>query len=73
MCEFPAKELIRMRRQVSASADKSNDPAFVHKCCEFVRGTDELRLAHEDLTGCGCWYAALKEILDKAIPRGIRL
>lgn len=62
MCDFPAKELIRMRRQVATQADKSADPAFVRKCCEFVKDTDELRLAHEDLTGCGCWYQAEKEL-----------
>jgi hypothetical protein len=60
MCGFPAAELIRMRRQVADRANESQDPAFVSNCAGFVKGVDDLRLAHEDVDGCRCWYEALK-------------
>jgi len=61
MCDFPAAELLRMRRQVAISADASNDTTFVRNAMQFAKGVDDVRLAHEDLTGCQCWYEAVKK------------
>lgn len=60
MCNFPAKELLRMRRQVASQADKSNDPHFVETAGRFLMGIDRLRMDHEELSGCGCWYEAVR-------------
>jgi len=59
MCKFPAAELLRMRRQLSRKADESDDQTFVRKVAEFVKATDDLRLAHADLTECNCWQRAI--------------
>lgn len=65
-CNFPARELLRMRRQLARQADKSNDPVFVRNVMEFVKACDDLRLAHVELTDCGCWYDAVREA--EAVP-----
>lgn len=61
-CNFPAKELLRMRRQLVAQADCSTDDAFVRQVAEFVKGTDDLRLVHLEMTECNCWAQALREM-----------
>ena len=58
------KQLIQFQRQVCANADKTRDMARIRQAAEFVRATNALRLAHEDLTRCPCWYEAVAE-LDK--------
>jgi len=50
-----------MRREVSKMADASNSVEEVRNAAAFVKAVDDLRFAHEDLTGCGCWYAAVNE------------
>ena len=55
-CEFPAAQLLKLRREASADADQSDDETFVRTACAFVLAVDRLRLAHEDLTFCKCWY-----------------
>jgi len=67
-CRFPAAELIRMRRQLAAQADRSNDVVFVRNAMEFVRATDDLRIAHFELEDCLCWQEAV-ERLDVQAPR----
>ena len=57
MCDFPSETLLKMRRDVAVSADMQTDPAAVRAAMEFVSAVDRLRLAHEDLTGCPCWYS----------------
>ena len=61
MCNFPASELVRLRRQVAEQADLSADPAFVENSAAFVLGVDRLRIAHEELTDCNCWYKAVTD------------
>ena len=58
-CEFPAAQLVKMRREIAKQADMSSDPEFVSNCCNFVMAVDRLRLAHEDVNGCQCWYEHL--------------
>lgn len=57
-CDFPAEQLKKMRRELAERADKSSDQGFVSNCCNFIMAVDRLRLAHEDVDGCQCWYAA---------------
>ena len=59
-CDFPVAALKELRSQAAADADQSDDETFVRTACAFVLAVDRLRLAHEDLTGCKCWYEALK-------------
>jgi hypothetical protein len=59
-CNFPAVELLSMRRELVKQADASNDPMFVRNVAEFVKATDDLRLAHFELTDCCCWFEAAK-------------
>jgi hypothetical protein len=60
MCNFPAAELQRMRRQMAWRAEMSNDHAFVEAAMRFVMGVDTLRLAHEEADDCLCWYEVVK-------------
>jgi hypothetical protein len=61
MCEFPSKALLKLSRHVAKQADASDDPGVLRSACEFIRTVQELRLLHEDLTQCQCWYEAVKE------------
>lgn len=61
MCDFPAKQLIAEQRRICAEADKTDDPARVSDAADYVRLTNMLRLRHEDLTECRCWYSAVQE------------
>jgi hypothetical protein len=56
-CEFPAKQLLKMRREAALSADKIGEDRLIRETMEFVLAIDQLRLAHEALTGCQCWYS----------------
>lgn len=69
-CDFPATQLIELRREISERADKSNDPYFVRSCCNFVLAVDLLRLAHEDVDGCQCWLEAVEML--KSTKKGNR-
>ena len=60
MCDFPAVVLKEARRKAAEDADKSADETFVRSACGFILAVDRLRLAHEELTGCKCWYEAGK-------------
>lgn len=60
MCNFPALLLISEMRKIAREADKTNDPARILYAAAYVKATNDLRLAHEDLSECQCWYDALK-------------
>ncbi len=59
MCDFPAKELLGLMRKAVTDAEASNDSAKLTYAAGYVKATCDLRLYHEDLTGCQCWYEAL--------------
>lgn len=59
-CNFPAIELLRMRRELMTRADASTDPMFIRSVMQFAKATDDLRLAHFELTDCCCWLDAAK-------------
>lgn len=59
-CSFPAKEIVELRREMVAEADKTEDQAKIRAAMEFCLASDRLRFAHEDFSGCKCWYAAVQ-------------
>ena len=61
MCDFPAKKLLDEQRRVCREADESHDMAKIHRAAQYVQGTYRLRICHEELTGCKCWYEAVEE------------
>lgn len=60
-CDFPAGALLQERRAIAESAANSDDDQYVQNCAEFVLRCDQLRLLHQELTGCNCWQQALAE------------
>lgn len=60
-CPFPARQLLAVRREMARKADTSKDPAVKRLCSEMVLHIEQLRLAHYDLTGCDCWYEAIRQ------------
>jgi hypothetical protein len=59
-CDFPALTLVReMRRVAKEAGDGTASHALMLYSCAYVRATNQLRLAHEDMTQCECWYEAL--------------
>lgn len=60
MCDFPAAMLYSQMRRVAHEADESHDPAKILYAAAYIKATNDLRLAHEDLTECQCWYEAIK-------------
>jgi len=65
MCTFPAKELHAEMRRIAQLADESHDAAQIAFACCFVKATNDLRLSHEDITGCNCWYEAVEAAKEK--------
>jgi len=61
MCEFPSALLLRLTHEAAALADASNDPAKITYAAGFIKAVSDLRLWHEDLTGCTCWYETIKQ------------
>jgi hypothetical protein len=61
MCDFPAKVLLGLMHQVAKDLDASNNPAQLTYAAGYLKATGDLRLFHEDLTGCQCWYEAVDE------------
>lgn len=62
MCEFPASLLLKQSRQAADIADASDDPAKITYAAGFIKAVQDLRLYHEDLTGCTCWYDAVRQL-----------
>lgn len=56
MCDFPSKELKAERRRIANLADEEVDHARVELCAQFLLRCDQLRLLHEEITGCPCWH-----------------
>lgn len=60
-CSFPARILAAEMHRVAREADLSQDSVQIMYACAYVKATCDLRLAHEDLTGCQCWYEAVAQ------------
>ena len=62
MCNFPAKQLLAEQRRVCREADASHDIAQIRNAAAYVKANLNLRIMHEEMTGCECWLAARKEL-----------
>jgi len=62
MCTFPAKELLESLHDALSYAVDSNEPAKMTYAMGFIKAIDDVRMFHEDLTGCECWYQAIEEL-----------
>lgn len=58
-CSFPAKALLDMRRRAAEEADASTDQQKLIELCEYIKTIEQLRIQHEELSGCRCWYLLL--------------
>ncbi len=54
-CNFPSKELRAYRQELAMLADATPDDRLV-PLMNLVMAIDSLRLDHEALDGCRCWY-----------------
>jgi hypothetical protein len=60
LCNFPAKELLAYRRELSAAANNLiPDGQTLRDVMHCVMAIDRLRMAHEDIVGCHCWQEAI--------------
>ena len=59
MCDFPSKALLASKRAATHKADVTDDPETVRNAAQFAMTVNQLRLLHEDLTDCRCWYEAV--------------
>jgi hypothetical protein len=60
MCDFPAAQLLAYQRRLARECDTTDDPGLIRARMEAALHVQQLRLAHEDVDGCKCWYAAVK-------------
>lgn len=63
-CKFPAKQLAQYRAY-ALTCSKENPTV----AAEIVLRIDQLRLAHEDLDGCRCWYDAISKPVSEKEER----
>lgn len=57
MCKFKAKEMLQLRREIVTSTCLGDGAKSL-----IVKIIDDARRAHEEATGCQCWYEALREM-----------
>lgn len=60
MCNFKAKDLLELRRYIVHA------PIGSEAIAQIVKIIDDVRLAHQEATGCMCWQDAIAE-LDKRL------
>lgn len=70
MCDFPSSQLLAEMRRVARAADDSRDQAQIGYAANYARLTGELRMAHEDVTGCQCWYEAVEHASREDVLHG---
>lgn len=60
LCSFPAAQLLKYRRELSILAE-GMDPESqqLHDAMGSCLAIDQLRILHEGITGCQCWYEAI--------------
>lgn len=54
MCEFPARQLLKLRRELPLELQ----PILAQP---LISQIDEMRWSHEERTKCKCWEAAREE------------
>lgn len=57
-CEFPAWQLLRVRRGLAALADESCHLEVVRECARLIQAIDQMRWSHYDRMHCPCWQEA---------------
>lgn len=59
-CEFPSAQLLEYRREIVRVADQlTSDSPELRDILASALAIDQLRILHEGITGCQCWYKAL--------------
>lgn len=60
-CSFPAAQLLEYRRELSRLANHMHpDSCELRDAMASCLAIDNLRILHEGITDCQCWYEALK-------------
>lgn len=62
MCDFPARQLLRMAIRAVEETDWEHDPAKATYASGFIKSMGDLAAWHQDLTGCRCWEAEATEL-----------
>lgn len=61
-CDFPAAQLLEYRRTLVKLADTlPSDSQELRDCMASALAIDHLRILHEGITQCQCWYQAVAE------------
>jgi hypothetical protein len=59
-CSFPAAQLLEYRRMLVKLADKLDpESQELRDIMASALAIDQLRILHEGITTCQCWYTAL--------------
>jgi hypothetical protein len=58
-CLLPSQTLVLIRRQAAKDADTAAKRERRAAFAKFVLLVERLRIVHEELTGCQCWYDAV--------------
>jgi len=61
-CSFPAEQLLKYRRELVKTADRlPPESQELRDVMASALSIDHLRILHECITGCQCWYDAITE------------
>jgi hypothetical protein len=61
-CSFPATQLLEYRRELVKMADRLDpESQELRDAMASALAIDQLRILHEGITNCQCWYLALAE------------
>jgi hypothetical protein len=58
MCDFPARQLLRLRRDLPINLP-------LDSALPLISQIDAMRWSHEERTKCKCWDAAREEIPNR--------
>lgn len=67
LCDFPAAQLLIYRRNLAHRADTMVDGPELRDAMASCLAIDHLRILHEGITGCQCWYEAIAEAAKKPL------
>jgi hypothetical protein len=60
-CTFHASRWLAVRREIAKLADESKDNSLIAECAKMCLAIENMRLDHEEVTLCKCWYMAIAE------------
>jgi hypothetical protein len=61
-CNFPSAALLAYKRQLAIECDRELDESNRRHRMTTVMAIETLRMMHEDIDGCQCWYEAVGEV-----------